>query len=307
MRRVRELPRFDGPEEMGESSSPEQSNPPPPPQPPEPTPQKVTCQKPSYYLTVCAIARDELDLLEWIAYQFAIGVEHIHLFDNESIIPIAERIPKWIEAGKVSVERVRGRRVQTQCYTRHLRRAQSQWTAYIDVDEFMLPHHTDDLKTVLAGFEKFGALIIPWITFGSNGHQARPESVLEAYTMRGPKRFSLYGSLPQHKSIVQNRFAWKCPNPHYFRYLSGHYSVDTNRKRHWGWHSTSRPEVVQLNHYMTKSGEDWLLKQERLGGFTAKPRSQFTWGAVESKCNQIEDLGILRFMPAVKALMEEFR
>jgi hypothetical protein len=58
---------------------------------------------------------------------------------------------------------------------------------------------------------------------------------------------------------------------------------------------------------MTKSREDWLLKQERLGGFTAKPRSQFTWDTVESKCNQIEDLGILRFMPAVKALMEEFR
>jgi hypothetical protein len=307
MRRLRELPRFEGEsEEMGEPSK-EIEPVTPPVTPPPPPPLKVTFQKPSYYLTVCAIARDELDLREWIAYQFAIGVEHVHLFDNESIIPIADRIPKWIEAGKVSVERVKGRRVQTQCYTRHLKKAQSQWTAYIDIDEFMLPHHTDDLKTVLRDFEKFGALIIPWITFGSNGHQARPGSVLEAYTRRGPNGFSLYGSLPQHKSIVQNRFAWECPNPHFFRYLRGRYSVDTRKKRHWGWHSTSRAETVQLNHYMTKSREDWLLKQERLGGFTAKPRSQFTWDAVESKCNQIEDLGILRFMPAVKALLEEFR
>ena len=58
--------------------SPEKLAPPKQAASPKPQPQKR-------FLTVCGIVRDELDLPEWVAYQFAIGADHVHLIDNEKI------------------------------------------------------------------------------------------------------------------------------------------------------------------------------------------------------------------------------
>jgi len=59
-----------------------------------------------WYLGACAIVRDELDLPEWVAYQFAVGVQHVHIFDNESVIPVVDRLPKWIRLNSTSTGRL---------------------------------------------------------------------------------------------------------------------------------------------------------------------------------------------------------
>ena len=38
---------------------------------------------------VCAIARDEPDLQEWVAYQMLIGFERIVIYDHRSVVPIS--------------------------------------------------------------------------------------------------------------------------------------------------------------------------------------------------------------------------
>jgi len=262
-----------------------------------------------WYLGACAIVRDELDLPEWVAYQFAVGVQHIHIFDNESVIPVVDRLPKWIADGKVSVTRVGGRRMQNECYTRYLTESQSRWTAFIDIDEFLLPYGTDDLKNILPPYEQYGGLGVCWHVFGANGHAQRPRGlVIENYVKRGPITFDIYGmGKPQYKTIVQTKKAAACGNPHFFEYRPGWRAVnDAGVKMPSRTHGPASAQVVQLNHYMCKSLEDWRLKQERRGGASGRPRTDDHWEMIQAACNAIEDRGIQRFAPRVKELMAAY-
>jgi len=63
-------------------------------------------------------------------------------------------------------------------------------------------------------------------------------------------------------------------------------------------------EAVQVNHYIVKSLEDWSLKQRR-GDPYSPPRTNDELAFIESRCNEITDTRILRFAPAVRALMEK--
>lgn len=261
------------------------------------------------YLGACAIVRDEIDLEEWIAYQFVVGIEHVHIFDNESVLPVADRLSKWIADGKVSVSRVNGRRMQNECYTRYLTESPSRWTAFVDADEFLLPLHTDDLKSLLPEFETYGGLGCCWHVFGADGHAARPDGlVLENYTKRGPITFDIYGlGKPQYKTIVQTRTAVSCGNPHFFEFQDGWGCVNDSRKRMPGrTHGRPSARAIQLNHYMTKSLEDWRIKQERRGGASGRMRTDEHWRMIQAECNSIEDSAIQRFIPKVKELMAAY-
>jgi hypothetical protein len=270
----------------------------------------------NHYLAACAIARDELDLPEWVAYQFAVGFEHVHIFDNESVVPVADRLKKWISSGKVTTEPIKGRCQQNRAYTSFLKRADARWVAFIDIDEFVLPHGTDDLKTLLPAYEPYGGLGVSWATFGSGGrierHCAADASplVIESYTHKGPPTFSVNPKFmsPYYKSIVQTVRARGCPNPHFFNYRQGHFAVNERGVRLRSLvHAPAATDLVQINHYMTKSLEDWRLKQARRGGASGRARTDEEWKRIEAACNAIEDTRILRFVPKVRALMAEFQ
>ena len=46
-------------------------------------------------LSICAIAKDELDLEEWVIYHHIVGVNHFYIYDNESKIPIKNILKKY--------------------------------------------------------------------------------------------------------------------------------------------------------------------------------------------------------------------
>lgn len=272
------------------------------------------------YLTGCAIVQDEIDLPEWVAYCFAIGFEHIHFYDNESAVPVAETLASWVGEGRVTVSPIYGAKQQMPAYKDFISgwREKSRWAAFIDPDEFILPHQTNDLRELLQGYEAFGGLSIPWCVYGSNGRIERPEGlVIESYTKRGPVMFSLRKDFvapaiapPQGKTIAQLSYA-RTMNPHRFAYRGNRFDVNENRvpmSRVMGCHKRRENlfscEAVQVNHYIVKSLEDWSLKQER-GDPYSPPRTNDELAFIESRCNEITDTRILRFAPAVRALMEK--
>ena len=261
------------------------------------------------YLETCAIVRDEQHLPEWVAYQFAIGADHVHLIDNESVVPVAERLKEWVKAGKVSVAFRAGRKKQNRAYSVYSREAKARWVAFIDADEFILPHKTNDLKELLEGYEAFGGVGIPWAVFGSSGHVAAPAGlVIENYLMKGPWEFNMNKDpMPQYKSVVQPARVRGCGNPHYFRYREGWFAVGTQghrlKSQHWG---DAPDDLAQINHYMMKSLEDFRLKQERRGGMNNRPRREGEFERVDRHCNAIFDDRILRFVPLVKRLLENY-
>jgi len=132
--------------------------------------------------------------------------------------------------------------------------------------------------------------------------------VIESYLKRGGAGFSLYPpEPPQHKTVVQNAFARWCPNPHFFYYRPGRFAVNADRRKVRGrTFSPSASNLAGVNHYLCKSQEDWRLKQERRGGASGKARAEWVWKLIERKCNRVGDDAILRFLPAVKSLMEKY-
>ena len=57
-----------------------------------------------YYACVCAIAKDETPhLREWALHHFAVGFEHIVLYDNGSVVPAARTLEDLADAGLLTV------------------------------------------------------------------------------------------------------------------------------------------------------------------------------------------------------------
>jgi hypothetical protein len=268
---------------------------------------------PKRYLTVCAIAKDELDIEEWVAYHIAVGVDHIQIYDNESAVPIRRVLRKWIMAEKVTVEIAKGVKIQNRLYTRFLSKSESRWVACIDIDEYLVPLKTDDVKDVLRGFEGYAGLGVFWKVFGSNGHVNRPQSlVMEAYTRTTVGWFDTYlrrNHWPQYKTLVQPRYAKWFRDPHRCKYGEGCAVNDAGVAipRHGPPHGPPSNTLIQINHYIGKSLEDFRLKQARKGAMCNKPRPFKQWHYWERNCNAVEDRTALRFLPKVKALLEQMK
>ena len=273
---------------------------------------KIVRPAAKWYLTACAIARDELDMPEWVAYQFAVGFDHVHIYDNDSIVPVANTLRKWIAKGKVSVELISGRKRQCLCYSLYLRKSDSKWVAFIDCDEFILPHQVDDIKLVLQDFETFGGLGVTWKVFGSSGHIIRPHGlVIESYAKTSNGFFDVTPHnrerWPQYKTIAQPEFARSFPNPHFALYRSGRYAVNEQKqKMPCRSHGPASLRSIQINHYFVKSAEDFKAKQQRRGPNSDRARTSKEWNHVERWCNIKTDTRIQRFIPRVKELLYEY-
>lgn len=122
--------------------------------------------KPTYYVSLCCIVKDEDDYLEeWISYHRRIGVEKFYIYDNESKIPIASTLAKLIEEKVVVVTDISGSAVQCEAYKLCLRKhgRKSRWMGFIDLDEFIVPKSTSgNLRLFLKDYEQYGAVGINW-------------------------------------------------------------------------------------------------------------------------------------------------
>ena len=48
---------------------------------------------------------------------------------------------------------------------------QTFWLGFIDMDEFLVPKTTLDLKVLLRGYKQYAGLAVSLLFFESNGHQ----------------------------------------------------------------------------------------------------------------------------------------
>ena len=98
--------------------------------------------EPKYYLTVCAIAKNEGPYFkEWIEWHRKQGVEKFYIYDNESTDCTKEVLEPYIESGLVEYRYWPGQKQQLatydDCFERH--RLEARWIAVIDLDEFIVP------------------------------------------------------------------------------------------------------------------------------------------------------------------------
>jgi hypothetical protein len=222
------------------------------------------------YIALCIMCKDdEAALIENIEYHTLIGVDHFIIYDNLSKRPLKEALKGMSNVTVHSWEDCE-RGTQIRCYDACLSKYKDKfrWIGFIDTDEFIvIKDGSRSIRDFMKGYVRFGGLGINWKCFGSSGHLLKQSSIIESYV------HSADVSDNDHiKSIVNTQYiigSWG--NPHTFRYKSGFYCVNENGEPIKGPHnnalnSPATHNKIQINHYITRSREDFEAKQNRGGG-----------------------------------------
>jgi len=208
-----------------------------------------------------AVARDENRYInEWVRHHIDVGFDSITIYDNHSYIPLGieiDKLPKkYRDKVSVDIEPI-SFNPQKNAYQRGLEKYKSaDWLAFFDIDEFL--QITKPLPEILDRGSRVGALFISWKCFNANG-QAKYEDkpVQERFLQECEILDKCTG-----KSIVRPS-AVLSAEVHYPILIPGNVMLMSNNVR--VFHASNRVlyDDIWLNHYYTKSYEEWLWKINR--------------------------------------------
>lgn len=255
---------------------------------------------------VAIVKNEELYIEEWIRYHHLIGIDVFYIFDNGSMDrtrDILERLAKTIS---IQIIEFSGQKQQIPAYNYAIKhfRNECKYLAFIDADEFLCCRG-DNLFSfvdhVISGGKRIGGLAVNWRMFGSAGHETRPEGlVIENYLYRaGPDK-------PGNdcvKNIVNPRAVYRYNHPHYPTYYPFFHSVDENGRivKEWS-NEVVETKFIQINHYFTKSREEWIQRRSLGKADTGGMRTLEEFYQHDN--NDIFDDGMLKFAEIIKEQMK---
>ena len=264
----------------------------------------------SYELVLCAVFRNDARFLrEWIEFHRLVGVEKFVLFDNHSVDDFRSVLRPYVDSGLVSLHRlprVRASypfyralqlRAYDACVDRY--RGRARWIACIDVDEFLNPQTGDSVVDLLGDFAAHPALAVHWVMFGPSGRVLRPDApVIDAYT-----RCAVGGSA-RVKVIVDPRRTQRFISPHHASYTGGALAVNERGEPVAGGESEP-PAVtrIRINHYYTRSVEDFLAKYAANDGAKTGHKGLRELAYAEREYSSGVDTSIRRFLPRLEAAL----
>jgi hypothetical protein len=250
-------------------------------------------------LAACMMFRDEADYLEeWLEFHDRVGFEHFFLYDNLSRDDWRPRIPKrLLDENRVSVITVPHEKAQIQAFNHCLRQARGRvrWLALLDADEFVYPARDgESMLEILSEFSEAPAVAINWQMFGTDGHILRPRGrVLDNY-----KACAAAGN--QHvKVIVQPELTVRMVTPHHAIYVGGRTAVnELGAPVHGPFSTPPTLERLRINHYWTKSVEEYFLRKLSRGDQVGRDRTAQELIDNEKLCVDRSDDRALRFRNA---------
>ena len=220
---------------------------------------------PYFNSAICLLIKDENDYInEWLSWHIGIGFEHFYIYDNGSKIPIAKSVDNRYITYCTFVD-FSGEHSNTQidCYRDALNKygEQAKWLAFIDTDEFIRPIPSENINDFLARYEHYDGLYVRWVIYDANGlikKDSRPQR--ERFTRVSPGT----PRKPFGKSIIQPSKV-RNMGTHFPTGIIGQYDmVDGNEQ--WmrtGCSDFSKDDKIVIDHYFTRSYEEWLEKAKR--------------------------------------------
>lgn len=220
---------------------------------------------------ICAIIKDEhLYLKEWIDWHLNVGFDAIHLFEDKGSKSHEEICEKY--------SNVYLRRYEDDEEIRHILRNQGTsqrqlvlyewfakkykdtygWVAFIDADEFVFFGENYSLNTLCEEFADYKSVLLNWRMMGANGHIVRPGGgIIESYTTECGSVVSIDKEW-MYKSFVNLSLFEGFHNLH-----RAYGSVNTHHSPNF---KQLHYDKAWLNHYFTKSWEDWCDRIFKRGG-----------------------------------------
>lgn len=281
---------------------------------------------PRRIVLACTMRNEGPYVLEWVAYHRSIGFTDLVVCTNDCVDGSPDLLDALQDAGVLTHVRTvvgPGDKPQLAAY----RQAQdlppvrdADWAMVLDADEFLNIHVGDGRVTdLLDAVPDATAFLVNWRIFGSSGHRDwSPEPVCERFTRAAALADGVNLSF---KTLFTRIDAYWCKlmphQPRYphdgrhgeLRYVDGAGAVLPD----W-YHDESRNDflqsepgrvswtLAQVNHYNTRSRDDYLVKHRRGGGLGIDWDLDRSWAAFDR--NDEEDATILPKLPRARAVRE---
>ena len=272
-----------------------------------------------YRLGLVAIFRGEDDyLVEWIEFHKLMGVDHFILYDNGLEKSSQLLLKPYIEKNMVThipFPDIMGLKdgthadtlsIQQMAYADFIKRFSHhfKYILQLDIDEFLFPKSRDFIPDVLTEYDdsKLARIEINWTNFGDSGHLKRPPGlVINNFTKSGSNVVPKVVKSISNARYLSKRFVYT--NVHRFSHRFTLKDIIT--KLLLGYPRIIKGKVAndlfQLNHYITKSKEEFLAKGEKFKkGWQTGKKTEERFNMLNNYYNQIENIEIKRFIPKIK-------
>lgn len=263
-----------------------------------------------YRLSICAIFKNEgFYLKEWIEYHLIVGVDHFYLYNNDSTDNYKTILEPYIERGIVDLIEWPYKQGQMSAYEDCIssRKEEANWIGFIDLDEFIVPIKDKSIYDFLFKFRNRPSVVINWKMFGTSGKcDAEIEKlVTERFTHSWEKGCNVgkcfYNTCFEFDFAKNKGNAWM----HQMWCRKGSLllpSVNsfgkTCVKDYQSIPKTER--TIQINHYYTKSLEEYLNKSRKGDAFFEKsPKNMGSFYKCEVRCS-VNDVSIFKYISLLK-------
>ena len=182
---------------------------------------------------ICAIARDEDRLIaEWVGYYLLIGATHIHIVDDNSVIPVTTSLSALLAKypSQITVERLNhdfhnpasfkqsplydsklaAKEPNMQLYMYHRmwkRYRHFDWIGFLDIDEFVWLARFTSLRHMLHKYRSYSQVLLRWVFYGHNYHMHHPNGLcisnFTSHTGKLDQRMKAFVR-PSHARRVKN-------------------------------------------------------------------------------------------------------
>jgi hypothetical protein len=234
---------------------------------------------------VCIAKNEDPYIQEWIKYNLKLGFDKIFIYQNN-----------WrfnTQQNNVILLECDGEAMQMPAYNHFIANYSEnyQWTAFFDVDEFLVLHKHNNIKDFLKDYSECNAVGVNWAIFGNNHCEKVIDnnySVLSRFTQRSNENFNKN----EHVKIIAQSPYHYMVNPHY---NSAPYWFNLKKQKRTGpYNKPVDWTIAQLNHYCTKSIEEMHSKIIR-GRADIVQKRNLEDLLVEANANEVEDLKALEF------------
>lgn len=260
-------------------------------------------------LAIGAIFRDETPYMrEWLEYHLLVGVDHFYLYDDSSGDDFQSLLAPYVSEGVVTLHGWETSPGQVGCYNACLAayRDHTHWLAFIDLDEYLVPVRHDTVVECLAAYaDPYAdppAVALNWVMFSTSGHITKPNGlVLENFT-----RCQTRGN--RHVKVVVRPDRTKRMNtPHGAHFVGAALAV--NGRGEPTRHGKVEPpsiDPLRVNHYWTKSVEEWFTHKLRRGAISGNAPLRDAEGLLmaERSYNDGDDEVVKRFLPELRARLD---
>lgn len=215
-----------------------------------------------YYSAVILLIKDENRYLkEWLDWHLDIGFEHIYIYDNGVKDKVQDVVNEYAAdtQKKMTVIDWTGHHnhIQQDAYNHFLSNYKEdvRWGLFIDSDEFLrfTDGDTTDVNTFLKNYEDYTEIWGHEVEYNANGKESYEDKpVRERFTKQMDVREGFYW-----KNFIQvNRI--DSFMMHYAYYDTEKHLMFKNEERN--------KDLFVIDHYYTKSWEEWQWKIKERGG-----------------------------------------